>query len=333
MACRAKKPLELLPRLGSLRRGARDIQNVLLPATLSTRSNRNRTVSPRSVTSTPAARRSFHTSLSVREKEAKSIASRLQGALSGTTNAYLVYGASEKIYKTCSAEAAYSISEQDRKDGKITLGPDGEDVGISGGGIWHKDFKLLPTFSTWSQVTMLHLYLLIARFRCMEKDVYQNWQAQLVDHFFHEAEEKMDLLHGMTSRSIRQRSLQDLFQQWRGLLLAYDEGVAKGDAVLASAVWRNLFKGKEDVDLRNLAAVVSWMRLMLKNLDKMADDALPLYAGIVFKVPATAELAVVDKPAAATSELFSGLNVKPTAPLVDELDRELPDGLSKPLNI
>jgi hypothetical protein len=180
---------------------------------------------------------------------------------------------------------------------------------------------------------MLHLYLLIVRFRCLEKDVYQNWQAQLVDHFFHEAEEKMDLMHGMVSRSIRQRNLQDLFQQWRGLILAYDEGLAKGDAVLASAVWRNLFKGKEDVDLRRLAAVVSWMRLCLKNLDKMADDALPLYASVVFKLPATAELSVVDAPSAGTLDIYDGLSSeKSTDPTFGDEDRELPEGLTRPLD-
>jgi len=178
---------------------------------------------------------------------------------------------------------------------------------------------------------MLHLYLLIARFRCLDKDVYQNWQAQLVDHFFHEAEEKMDLLHGMASRSIRQRSLQDLFQQWRGLILAYDEGLVKGDAVLASAVWRNLYKGNEDVDLRKVAAVVSWMRLCLKNLDKMADDALPLYAAIVFKLPATAEFSVVDAPAAAMQGIYSGLGVKGTGPTVDDAVRDIPENLTRPL--
>lgn len=194
------------------------------------------------------------------------------------------------------------------------------------------DFKLLPSFSTWSQVTMLHIYLLIVRLRCLEKDVYQSWQAQLVDHFFHEAEEKMDLLHGMTSRSIRQRNLQDLFQQWRGVVLAYDEGLAKGDAVLASAVWRNVFKAKEDVDLRHVAAIVSWMRLCLKNLDKMADDALPLYAPVVFKLPPTAELLVVDAPAAGLLGIYNGVGAKATGPVVDDQDRELPEGLSRPLD-
>lgn len=157
---------------------------------------------------------------------------------------------------------------------------------------------------------MLHLYLLIVRLRCLDKETYQNWHAQLVDHFFHEAEYKMDFCHGMQSRAIRQRNLQDLFQQWRGLILAYDEGLVKGDAVLASAVWRNLFKGKEDVDLRVLAAVVSWMRLCLKNLDHMPDESLHLNLGSVFKWPAKNEFVGVDRPAGGMTGLYTGVEGK-----------------------
>jgi hypothetical protein len=141
MACRAcQKPVELLPRLQSLRRGARDLEeyhSLLSPASICSR--RWNRPAP-SIISIPP-RRSLHTTPASRQKEvkpeAKSVLGRLQGVLAGTTASYLIYGASEKIYKTCSAQAAYSISEQDRKDGKITLGPDGEDVGISRGGIWH----------------------------------------------------------------------------------------------------------------------------------------------------------------------------------------------------
>jgi hypothetical protein len=144
---------------------------------------------------------------------------------------------------------------------------------------------------------MLHLYLLVVRLRCFDNDAYRLWQSQLVDHFFHDAEIRMEVTHGITSRSIQQRYLKDLFLQWRGLLLSYDEGLVKGDAVLASAVWRNVFKSREDVDLRVLAAIVSWMRLCLKNLDQMEDEAFAQNASSVFKWPAKSELLVVDLPA------------------------------------
>ena len=68
----------------------------------------------------------------------------------------------------------------------------------------------------------------------------------------------MDVVHDMGSSSIRQRYLKDLFVQWRGVILAYDEGLVKGDAVLAAAVWRNLFKAREDVDVRVSSSRWRW---------------------------------------------------------------------------
>ena len=121
---------------------------------------------------------------------------------------------------------------------------------------------------------MLHMYLLVVRFRCFDAPAQQAWQAALVNHFFYQAEAKMEDVHELSSRAIRQRYLKDLFVQWRGLMLACDEGVVKGDAVLASAVWRNLFKAREDVDVRALAAVVAWMRAGVERLGEMTDDAV-----------------------------------------------------------
>ena len=146
-------------------------------------------------------------------------------------------------------------------------------------------FKLPPTFSTWSHVTMLHLYLLNARIRCFDRDTFANWRQQLVDHFFFEAEKKMHVDHNITSSALRQRYLKDIFVQWRGLMVAYDEGLVRGDAVLASAVWRNLFKGSPDVDPRALAAIVGWMRSCLQALESTSDMSFAQRAGPILELP------------------------------------------------
>ncbi|EAA26564.1 hypothetical protein GE21DRAFT_4331 [Neurospora crassa] len=210
------------------------------------------------------------------------------------SSSYIAYGATQRIYKDCAKQADYTITPEDRKAGRVKETADGEEIGVGNGSIWHEKFGLLPTFSTWAHVTMLHLWLVVVRLRCLDKDAHATWQAQLVDHFFHQAEEKMDRTHDMSSRVMRQRYLQDLFVQWRGVVLAYDEGLVKGDAVLAAAVWRNLFKASEDVDVRALAAIVSWMRSSLKYLDSMEDAGLALHPTL-FKNKPDAELPVVDK--------------------------------------
>jgi len=84
----------------------------------------------------------------------------------------------------------------------------------------------------------------------------------------------MTINHNMHARGTRIKYLKDLFIQWRGLLVAYDEGLAKGDAMLAAAVWRNVFKANEEVDLRGLAQIVSYMRRTLKGLDSVLDGQL-----------------------------------------------------------
>jgi hypothetical protein len=161
---------------------------------------------------------------------------------------------------------------------------------------------------------MLHMYILVVRLRCLDQENFRAWQSQLVDHFFHEAETKMELTHDVTSKALRQRYLKDLFVQWRGLMLAYDEGLVKGDAVLASALWRNLFKHGEDVDMRVLAAIVSWMRLSLKNLDQMEDEVYVTNAASAFKWPAKSELTLVDRPTRALKGIYGEAGKEKVSP-------------------
>lgn len=125
---------------------------------------------------------------------------------------------------------------------------------------------------------MLHMWLLVLRLRCFDHKEWQAWQKGLVDHFFNDAEAKMGDIHAMTSRMIRSRYLSTLFESWRGVVLSYDEGLVKGDAELAAAVWRNLYKSKEDVDMRNVAAIVRWIRGAVQRLDR-ANDSKFMYGG------------------------------------------------------
>ena len=48
----------------------------------------------------------------------------------------------------------------------------------------------------------------------------------------------------------------------------------KGDAVLAAAVWRNVFKADQDGDFRGVGEVVSYIRGVLKGLDEMPDESI-----------------------------------------------------------
>ena len=94
----------------------------------------------------------------------------------------------------------------------------------------------------------------------------------------------MTTMHHIHARMIRNKYLKDLFVQWRGLTAAYDEGLVQGDAVLAAAVWRNVFKGDENVDIRKLGQVVSYVRGVLHQLDRLEDTDI-VSADVVFGDP------------------------------------------------
>ena len=96
-------------------------------------------------------------------------------------------------------------------------------------------------------------------------------------------------------------------------MASYDEGLVKGDAVLAAAVWRNVFKGQgameakveagarsgdaadkvgggdgegeSGVNFANLALVVSYMRDCLSVLDRMSDGEVVREGNVVFGDP------------------------------------------------
>ncbi|KAJ5707215.1 hypothetical protein N7488_007016 [Penicillium malachiteum] len=200
---------------------------------------------------------------------------------------YVAYGMTQRLFEACSNQADYKVPQATQKGVEVPLTASGEHLGTSDSW-WYKELGLQPTFSTWSQITFLHMYLLTVRLRALPtRDSVQTYSRHLIDHFSHNAEHRMDVLHDIASRSIRNKYLKDLFIQWRGIIAAYDEGLVKGDAVLGAAVWRNLWKAEstgpdgEDIDWTKVAWVVAYMRRVLSELSKMqeADIVIELSKG------------------------------------------------------
>jgi cytochrome b pre-mRNA-processing protein 3 len=116
------------------------------------------------------------------------------------------------------------------------------------------------------------MYMLQVRFRMFPATHAPIWVQHLTNHAFYAAEDRLAVFHKFSSNSLRQKYLKDMFANWRAVLLSYDEGIVKGDAVLAAAVWRNLFGAREDVDFQKLAQVVGYMRKEIRRLDVASDE-------------------------------------------------------------
>lgn len=97
--------------------------------------------------------------------------------------------------------------------------------------------------------------------------------------------------YGIKRASERGGYMKDLYHQYRGMTAAFDEGLVKGDAVMATAIWRNVFSAQEDVDLEVLATVTSYVRRAVSKLS-MVDDDVVLTGRVKFGMP-TDELPLV----------------------------------------
>jgi len=162
---------------------------------------------------------------------------------------------------------------------------------------------LTPTFNTWAQITYVHMYLLTVRLRMFPQQHAHHWHQNLLDHYSYAAEDRMVTLHNIAARSVRNKYLKDLFVQWRGVLAAYDEGLVKGDAVLATAVWRNVFRGDDNADVAAVAGVVSYMKKNLRDLDRIHDSEIAS-GDITFSDPAR-EATIVDRESQAMKQPFT----------------------------
>lgn len=71
-----------------------------------------------------------------------SIKEKIGNMLRRSAQPYQIFGATEQIYATCAAQAAYKISPEARKNDKVETTEDGEEIGV-GGGLWHDGMATL----------------------------------------------------------------------------------------------------------------------------------------------------------------------------------------------
>lgn len=106
---------------------------------------------------------------------------------------------------------------------------------------WYGDCALPETYQSWFQITNLHVYLMLARFRAFDSAANRTYSQELINHFFIDAESRMRDRFGVQTSRLVKGYMRDMHMQHRGSILGYDEGLASGDVRLAQAVWRNIW--------------------------------------------------------------------------------------------
>ncbi|GAA5870655.1 hypothetical protein JCM3774_001717 [Rhodotorula dairenensis] len=108
---------------------------------------------------------------------------------------------------------------------------------------FYEECSLPPSFQTWFSLTTLHVWLLTVRFRALPAPMGRTYIQELINHMFIDVELRMRGPYAVTQGRLIKGYMKDLLEQYHGACAAYDEGLIRGDAVLAAAVWRNLFGG------------------------------------------------------------------------------------------
>lgn len=136
---------------------------------------------------------------------------------------------------------------------------------------YYETLGLPKTFAQWFQITALHYWILSVRMRAMPFKYGRNYQQKLVDRIFRDMELRMSGEMGIASNRIIENYLKDFHSQLIGLIASYDEGLMTDDITLAGAIWRNIFNGQANADVRHIEALVGYVRSQLYVLNKISD--------------------------------------------------------------
>ncbi|SPO42192.1 related to CBP3 - mitochondrial protein required for assembly of cytochrome bc1 complex [Pseudozyma flocculosa] len=128
---------------------------------------------------------------------------------------------------------------------------------------WYGDCALPQTYQTWFQITNLHIYLLLVRFRALPRDEARTYSQELINHFFIDAESRMRDRFGVQTSRLVKGYMRDMHQQHRGSILSFDEGLVGGDVRMAQALWRNIWGAGW--------GTVAGVKRKLKGIDKLAE--------------------------------------------------------------
>ncbi|GAA5880221.1 hypothetical protein JCM16303_001258 [Sporobolomyces ruberrimus] len=108
---------------------------------------------------------------------------------------------------------------------------------------WYEECSLPPSFQTWFSITTLHVWLLSVRFRALPSPLGHTYVQEFINHMFIDMEYRIRGPYAVTQGRLIKGYMKDMLEQYHGSIAAYDEGLVSGDAVLAAALWRNMFGG------------------------------------------------------------------------------------------
>lgn len=142
---------------------------------------------------------------------------------------------------------------------------------------WLGVYESPNDFHSWFMLSLLHVWLVLVRLRLDGHDG-QLLADALFQFFWSDVERRLVAL-GMTNPLIFSKNLTLYTKFYYGTVVALDECLNASDALLADALWRNVFSLSDDVSPRTLAMLVHYVRRELFRLAK--HDSAAIFDGRV----------------------------------------------------
>ncbi|KAI9218038.1 ubiquinol-cytochrome C chaperone-domain-containing protein [Blastocladiella britannica] len=168
-----------------------------------------------------------------------------------------------------------------------------------------RDVGLPDTFQTWFAITQVHVWMAMVRLRAEGPEGKEAIQG-MVSHLFRDMEDRLWAM-GIRKNAIVDRSLKEFLSIFYGGVMSYDEALTHSDALLASALWRNLFQADPST-LEAAATFVKVVREELHHLETSVQGEAVLKGQWAFLHEATAAEAAAkvharDEPALTADQL------------------------------
>jgi hypothetical protein len=94
------------------------------------------------------------------------------------------------------------------------------------------------SFLIWYNLMMLHLWLVFTRLRSCEPKLNHRISHDIINKFWRDVNFELMAITNVGDKLLVSKYRKQLFPIYWGTMLAYDEGMYKGDPVLADALWR-----------------------------------------------------------------------------------------------
>ena len=119
-----------------------------------------------------------------------------------------------------------------------------------------KELELQDNLNTWFAITILHVWIVNARLTA-EGLIGKEVKQEVFNNLCTDVEIR---LAKAGHKSNLAKTMEDLLDSYYGQCLSYDEGLAKGDAIFASALWRNFFYSDPNILPSQLVKLLAYTR-------------------------------------------------------------------------